>query len=85
MNVSLRQTHGARPKSVDLRENCCIPFFCFRSNFRAITRLETLATQATSNDDYVVVKFYPMFKFHFPLFWGMVMYYNEYKTKGNII
>ena len=22
------------------------PFFCFRSNFRAITRLETLATQA---------------------------------------
>ena len=23
------------------------PFFCFRSNFRAITRLETLATQAT--------------------------------------
>ena len=24
-----------------------LPFFCFRSNFRAITRLETLATQAT--------------------------------------
>ena len=24
------------------------PFFCFRSNFRAITRLETLAMQATS-------------------------------------
>ena len=23
------------------------PFFCFRSNFRAITRLETLVTQAT--------------------------------------
>ena len=23
------------------------PFFCFRSNFRAITRLETLATQAS--------------------------------------
>ena len=23
------------------------PYFCFRSNFRAITRLETLATQAT--------------------------------------
>ena len=23
------------------------PFFCFRSTFRAITRLETLATQAT--------------------------------------
>ena len=26
------------------------PFFCFRSNFRAITRLETLATQATTRD-----------------------------------
>ena len=25
------------------------PFFCFRSNFRAITRLETLATQARSS------------------------------------
>ena len=24
-------------------------FFCFRSNFRAITRLETLATQAREN------------------------------------
>ena len=24
-------------------------FFCFRSNFRAITRLETLATQARSS------------------------------------
>ena len=26
------------------------PFFCFRSNFGAITRLETLATQATDRD-----------------------------------
>ena len=26
---------------------CLQPFFCFRSNFRAKTRLETLATQAT--------------------------------------
>ena len=25
------------------------PFFCFRSNFCAITRLETLATQAIQN------------------------------------
>ena len=25
------------------------PFFCFRSNFRAITRLETLATQASKH------------------------------------
>ena len=27
------------------------PFFCFRSNFRAITRLQTLATQATRETD----------------------------------
>ena len=27
-------------------QNTVQPFFCFRSNFRAITRLETLATQA---------------------------------------
>ncbi len=33
----------------------------------------------------VVIKFYPWFKFYFPLFWGMVMYGNEFKTKGNII
>ena len=34
---------------------------------------------------FVVVQFYPWFKFHFPLFWGMVMYDNEFKTKGNKI
>ena len=34
---------------------------------------------------YVVVQFYPWFKFYFPLFWGMVMYENEFKTKGNKI
>ena len=27
---------------------------------------------------YVVVQFYPWFKFYFPLFWGMVMYDNEF-------
>ena len=27
--------------------------------------------------------FYPWFKFYFPLFWGLVMYGNEFKTKGN--
>ena len=31
----------------------------------------------------VVVQFYPWFKFYFPLFWGLVMYGNEFKTKGN--
>ena len=34
---------------------------------------------------YVEVQFYPWFKFHFPLFLGMVMYDNEFKTKGNKI
>ena len=33
----------------------------------------------------VVVQFYPWFKFYFPLFWGMVMYYNEFETKENNI
>ena len=28
------------------------PFFCFRSNFRAITRLETLATQANEEREH---------------------------------
>ena len=27
---------------------------------------------------YVVVQFFPWFKFYFPLFWGMVMYDNEF-------
>ena len=30
---------------------------------------------------YVVVQFYPWFKFYFPLFLGMVMYDNEFETK----
>ena len=34
---------------------------------------------------YVVVQFYPWFKFDFPLFLGMVTYENEFKTKGNKI
>ena len=29
---------------------------------------------------YVVVQFYPWFNFNFPLFFGMVMYGNEFKT-----
>ena len=28
---------------------------------------------------------YPWFKFYFPLFWGMVMYDKELKTKRNKI
>ena len=30
---------------------------------------------------YVVVQFYPCFKFYFHLFLGIVMYDNEFKTK----
>ena len=30
---------------------------------------------------YVVVQFYPWFKFCFLLFWGMVIYDNEFETK----
>ena len=32
---------------------------------------------------YVVVQFYPWFKFCFSLFWGMVIYDKEFKTKEN--
>ena len=32
---------------------------------------------------FVVVQFYPWFQFYFPLFWGMVMHDNEFKTKEN--
>ena len=34
---------------------------------------------------YVVVQFYPWFKFYFLLFRGMVMYDNEFETKENNI
>ena len=33
-------------------------------------------------DIYVVVQFYPQFKFYFLLFPGIVMYENEFGTKG---
>ena len=36
-------------------------------------------------DTSVVVQFYPWFKFSFLLFWGMVMYENEFETKENKI
>ena len=32
----------------------------------------------------VVVQIYPWFNFYFPLFLGMVMYDNEFGTKGMI-
>ena len=33
---------------------------------------------------YVVVQFYPWFKFYFLLFLGIVMYDNEFETKENL-
>ena len=30
---------------------------------------------------YVVVTFYPSFKFYFPWFWGMVIYSNDFEKK----
>ena len=48
-------------------------------------------SHATSNLDlgimvvYVVVQYYPCFKFNFPLFLVMVMYDNEFQTKENLI
>ena len=30
---------------------------------------------------YVVVKFYPWFKFYSPWFWGMVIYGNDFEKK----
>ena len=34
---------------------------------------------------YVVVQFYPWFKFYFPLFLGMIIYDNEFEKKENKI
>ena len=34
---------------------------------------------------YVVVQFYPWFKFYFLLLWGIVMYDCEFETKENKI
>ena len=34
-------------------------------------------------DIFVVIQCYLWFKFYFTLFWGMVMYDNEFKTKEN--
>ena len=34
---------------------------------------------------YVVVQFYPWFKFYFPLYLGMVIYDNEFETMKNKI
>ena len=43
--------------------------------------LDKTHSQAKQVHVFVVVQFYPWFKCYFPLFWGMVMYDNEFKTK----
>ena len=35
--------------------------------------------------EYVVIQFYPWFKCFFSLFWGMVIYDNEFISMGNKI
>ena len=45
----------------------------------------TLTTPHLIWDGYVVVQFCPWFKFYFLLFWGMVIYDNEFETKKNKI
>ena len=40
-------------------------------------------TPLAQSDVNVVVEFYPWFKFYFPLFWGMVMYDNQFEKKEN--
>ena len=47
--------------------------------------LEACAACLAMHKVYVVVQFYPWFKFYFLLFLGMVMYDNEFETKENKI
>ena len=54
-------------------------YFSLRRYFTQINKWDTVGVLHIS----VVVQFYPWFKFYFPLFWGMVIYDNEFKTKGN--
>ena len=54
----------------------------------SLKRLDEFFFKISSHDlhnVYVVVQFYPWFKFYLPLFLGMVMYDNEFETKENKI
>ena len=54
--------------------------------YKDITVWQTTGVLVAIDDNiYVVVQFYPWFKFYFPLFLGMVIYDNEYRTKENKI
>ena len=62
---------------------------CYRSfNWHNFIKLQSHKKMLNGDlvlDKDVVVQFYPWFTFYFPLCWGMVMYNNEVKTKGNKI
>ena len=59
--------------------------FCF-TNFGVILEYLESSIRLSSTWSwhvYDVVQCYPWFNFYFPLFLGMVMYDNEFETKGN--
>ena len=53
-------------------------------NEKNIAHFSTLAN-LMDIDEYVVVQFYPWFKFYFRLSWLFLMYDNEFETKENKI
>ena len=54
-------------------------FFCFRSNFRATTRLETLATQATMKGRLILAECH---SFYLPVTQVEALRYYEERAKG---
>ena len=53
--------------------------------FLATVCLSVIKQLLNSVFGYVVVQFCPWFKFYFLLFWGMVIYDNEFETRKNKI
>ena len=56
-----------------------------RESLLCTGRLRAKVQPHTLLQVYVVVQFYPWFKFYFLLFLGMVMYDNEFETLENKI
>ena len=53
--ASVSSRGSSRKLGQEQKKNECLqPFFCFRSTFRAITRLETLATQAIGSGNFLI-------------------------------
>ena len=81
-----------RPIYPHLQREVCSEKWSVAKRFRKFTspspgtkREVLLRGKNVPVDVYVVVQFCPWFKFYFPLFWGMVIYDNEFKTKKNKI